>query len=469
MEWGGGARLRPPLPAFLPWLRLSLVTLTFAGVMAGLVALARTPAVKPFLPREYFSVLLVGHVDLAFVAWVLLMGAVLWQVAVPIGMEEGKGGAELASGMNGGRGGLYFSAAGVVLMILSLLVGRGTPVLSHYIPYLAHPVFALGLGLLFLGLSGPAFRALGAGSGNGDPVRWGARVSALSYLLSLFILLVSLLRLPGIEGTLEERVNAVFWGVGHGLQFAYTSAMVTAWLILLRARGREMVRPDMGRFLFALYPLGVAVLALGYLARDPLSLLRSSFPSDVMSWGLGVPTAGFLLLTVRPLVGELGRGERLDFRITSLLMSVIVYTLGGAMAVFGDLSQQTTRIPAHYHAVLGGVTIAFMGLTYELLRREGFRPGEFWARVQPYLYGAGVVLFALGMFWGGVHGAPRKTPGAEWARDPVALLALNLMGVGALLAVAGGLAYLLVAARAAFSPPRRPVAESSDIPGRGGS
>jgi hypothetical protein len=412
--------------------------------MAFLVAVARTPAVKPFLPREYFSVLLVGHVDLAFVAWVLLMGAVLWQAAVPPGMGEGK----LAPGVNGGRGGLYLSAAGVALMILALLAGRGTPVLSHYIPYLAHPAFALGLGLLFLGLLGPAYRVLAAGRG-GDPVLWGAQASSLSYLLSLFVLLVSLLRLPGIEGTLEERVNAVFWGAGHGLQFAYTSAMVTAWLILLRARGREVIRPQVSRFLFALYPLGVAVLALGYLIRNPLSLLRSSFPSDVMGWGLGVPTAGLLLLAGGSLVGELRRGGGRDYRIVSLLMSVIVYTLGGAMAVFGDLSQQTTRIPAHYHAVLGGVTIAFMGLTYELLRREGF-----WARIQPCLYGAGVVLFALGMFWGGMHGAPRKTPGAEWARDPVAILALNLMGVGALLAVAGGLAYLLVAARAVFFPPQ---------------
>ncbi len=437
-ETGGGVSLRPPA-SHLPWLKLSLLALALAGVMAFLVALARTPAVKPFLPRDYFSVLLVGHVDLAFVAWVLIMGAVLWQAVLP-----------LRAGEAGRRAEFFLAAAGVALLTLSLLAGRGTPVLSHYVPYLAHPVFALGLGLFFLGLGGPALRAVLGGGGDGDPVRWGARSSALSYLLSLFILLLSLFRL-GEGGTLEERVNAVFWGAGHGLQFSYTAAMATAWLVLLRARGQEIPLPGLARFLFALYPLGVAVLAGGYLARDPFFLLRSSFPSDVMAWGLGIPTAGLLFLSLVPLGAEAKRGR--DFRISSLLMSVIVYTLGGAMAVFGDLSQQTTRIPAHYHAVLGGVTIAFMGLAYELLRREGFRVGEFWARIQPYLYGAGVVLFALGMFWGGMHGAPRKTPGAEWARDPVAILALNLMGVGALLAVAGGLTYLLTAGRAVFASP----------------
>jgi hypothetical protein len=47
-----------------------------------------------------------------------------------------------------------------------------------------------------------------------------------------------------------------------------------------------------------------------------------------------------------------------------------------------------------------------------------------------------------GMHWAGGHGAPRKTFGFAWANTQ-ALIAMNVMGLGSLLAILGGLAFVV--------------------------
>jgi heme/copper-type cytochrome/quinol oxidase subunit 1 len=105
--------------------------------------------------------------------------------------------------------------------------------------------------------------------------------------------------------------------------------------------------------------------------------------------------------------------------------------------------QQDTRVPAHYHGMVGAVTLAYMGLAPSLLELTGRRP---WSprltRWQPYLYGAGLLGIMIGLHWAGGHGAPRKALGFSWA-NAQALAAMNLMGLGSLLAIAGGLAFVV--------------------------
>ena len=102
-------------------------------------------------------------------------------------------------------------------------------------------------------------------------------------------------------------------------------------------------------------------------------------------------------------------------------------------------------IPAHYHGVIGGVTLAFMGFSYHLLPMLG---RKVWsprlARWQPYLYGTGQTLFVLGLFWAGVHGVPRKTFGmAQGLHDLPQMVGMSLMGVGGLIAILGGIAFIV--------------------------
>ena len=106
-------------------------------------------------------------------------------------------------------------------------------------------------------------------------------------------------------------------------------------------------------------------------------------------------------------------------------------------------------VPAHYHASVGGVTVAFMAGTFLLLplfglsiRQPALRRAATW---QPALYGTGMALFAAGFALAGAYGMGRKIYGAEQAtRGFAETIGLGMMGIGGLVAVAGGVVFLIV-------------------------
>jgi heme/copper-type cytochrome/quinol oxidase subunit 1 len=134
-----------------------------------------------------------------------------------------------------------------------------------------------------------------------------------------------------------------------------------------------------------------------------------------------------------------------------------------------------TIVPGHYHASIGAVTAAFMAATWLLLEPLGL-PLPAGARlrrlvaVQPALFGGGQLIFAVGFALAGAHGTARKVYGAEQAARTLPQSAgLVVMGIGGLVAVAGGLLYLglvLRAWRARSARLRAIPARSRAIPAR---
>ena len=124
--------------------------------------------------------------------------------------------------------------------------------------------------------------------------------------------------------------------------------------------------------------------------------------------------------------------------------------------------------------VVGGVTIALMGLTYRVLAETGEIAWPRLATVQPWLYGIGMLLVVIGMNWAGASGAPRKTfdpalgaAAARWVTP------MNLMGLGGVVAVLGGAAFVVNAFWSLLGVPRvasvaaRPVTLGAVSPSRG--
>ena len=132
-----------------------------------------------------------------------------------------------------------------------------------------------------------------------------------------------------------------------------------------------------------------------------------------------------------------------------LLLSASVFGLGGTLGLFIDGAD--TRTPAHYHGVLGGINLAFMGLFYgfflPLMGRDIEATRSM--RLSVWFYAIGQSLHVLGLFLAGGYGAPRKTAGAAWSIDSLgAQLGLYGLGVGAVIAVIGGVMFIWVAGRA---------------------
>ena len=112
------------------------------------------------------------------------------------------------------------------------------------------------------------------------------------------------------------------------------------------------------------------------------------------------------------------------------------------------------RIPAHYHGCIVGVTLALMGLVYHLLPQLGYgTPAGKVATLQPTLYGAGQLMHILGLVWSGGYGVQRKVAGAEQVlRSTSEVAGMGLMGLGGLIAIVGGLLFVVVVIGAMRAP-----------------
>ena len=98
--------------------------------------------------------------------------------------------------------------------------------------------------------------------------------------------------------------------------------------------------------------------------------------------------------------------------------------------------------------------MAFMGLTLHLLPRLGFRePDLKWSTLVPYVYCAGQLLHIFGLLWSGGYGVQRKVAGTAQELHGFAQTAgMGLMGLGGLIAVVGGIMFLVVVFKAMNKP-----------------
>jgi heme/copper-type cytochrome/quinol oxidase subunit 1 len=136
----------------------------------------------------------------------------------------------------------------------------------------------------------------------------------------------------------------------------------------------------------------------------------------------------------------------------ALLASMLLFIAGGLIGL--TISGNNVKIPAHYHGCIVGVTLALMGLVYRLLPQLGYRVVSGRAAVaQPWVYGIGQLLHIVGLVWSGGYGVQRKVAGAEQVLSRTGEVAgMGLMGLGGLLAIVGGLMFVVVVWRAMRRP-----------------
>ncbi|OGL04432.1 MAG: hypothetical protein A3E31_17940 [Candidatus Rokubacteria bacterium RIFCSPHIGHO2_12_FULL_73_22] len=440
------------------WLGLALGSLVAAGIFAILVAFARTPAVQLLGgAANLFHLALVSHVTFSLTIWFVAFAGVLWTYAAWRSNYRLHPGASWA--------GFAIAAAGSALIAVPAFTASGTPYLNDYIPVIDHPLFWAGLLAAFGGVSVQALAYLaawGRGRRAAEPLEAaGAAVAALAMVLAVATLAATWARLDGGQ-PYPLQLRALFWGAGHLFQFMHTAGMIAVWAIAGSIALGAPSEPARGRGpMWAFVPFMVATAAV-YLVWSPETLLFNRVVTWVTFSGLGGPTLPLAILTLAAVLRARRRLGALPWAsplFSGTVLCFALFAVGGLMGVIGF--RQDTRVPAHYHGMVGAVTLAYMGLAPALLGLTGRRPWKPWlTRLQPYLYGLGLIGIMIGLHWAGGRGAPRKTLGFSWA-DAQALVAMNLMGLGSLLAIAGGLAFVVNigwplvrrAGRCACSPP----------------
>ena len=444
-----GAHYTLPVPADARralasgWLWLALASLVGSGVFSILLVLSRAPYFKDVFPLvDFFRVALVAHVDLSVLVWFSAFAGVLWSL----------NGAARALWL--GWGALAGAAAGTLVMCMAPFAGIAPPVMSNYIPVLDGRLFLRGLLLFGAACAVLVARSLfaaprvGVRPDGAAALRFGLNAAAVSAGVALFAFAWSYFAVPP-EADGKAYFEVLFWGGGHVLQFTWTLLMFVAWLWLADAIGaRTPLSPRIALLLFAIALVSVFATPVIYLAYDVVSVEHYRLQTWLMRIGGGLAIVPFgLAVGIAALKAPPSNTTNAPLR-AALLWSLVLFGAGGLIGL--AIQDSNVKVPAHYHGSIVGVTLAFMGLVYYLLPRLGYaRPQGRLARLQPSLYGAGQLTHVLGLLWSGGYGVQRKVAGAEQVlRGAEQTAAMGLTGLGGLLAVAGGLLFLVIALRA---------------------
>ena len=428
------------------WCGLALLSLAIAGVFALLLAVSRVPGINDIFPwpLQFFDKGLVIHVVFSFVVWFLsILGALLTIAAHRLGEGHPDGGAL-------GRLALWASYGAQPLMFVPGFLDRGDASLNNYVPVIIDPLYYAGLSLLAAGLLLAVIRFLGVmvrRSGPMEPLAVGSLMASLIYLLALLCFAIAGTGLANdtIDGAFNENL---FWGGGHILQFLNVSLMLSGWYVL---GGLSLERPAMHPQQAGL----VQVLLLASALIGPMFyILYDAFSVDQMSaftwlqYLLAPPTLLAAVLigrTIRQSI-PLPRGNP---AFKCLVLSIVVFGVGGFLGLFVDGAD--TRTPAHYHGVIAGVNLVFIGLFLSFFMPLMDRTLVFGRTVTAliHMYAWGQVLASIGLFLAGGYGAPRKTAGdAQGLEAMGAVVGMYLNGIGALIAVIGGIMFIWITAKA---------------------
>lgn len=427
----------------LGWLWLCVLSLLGAGVFSLLLVLSRTPWVQDIFPWvDFFHSALVVHVDLSVLVWSLAFAGILWSL----------NSKPLALWVNWLA--LALAVIGALAIVVAPFSGDGNPLMSNYVPVLQNPLFFSGLLIFAAGFSMLVLHSMstclpvGQWMTGAGAIRFGLNAAAVSAAVAIWCFVWSYLSIPDfVRG--ETFFELLFWGGGHVIQFTYTLLMLVAWLWLSSAGGLQL--PLTPRVVLVILVFGLICVFIAPLINVVYPVMsgdnRRMF-TWLMSYGGSLATFPFSVALVLAFLGPRPFPPAGKLARSCLLSSLILFGSGGVIGFL--IVGSDVRIPAHYHGCIVGVTLALMGLCYELLPRLGYPlQNSRLALMQPWTYGGGQLLHIIGLVWSGGYGVQRKVAGSEQHLDSIERIAgMGLMGLGGLVSTIGGVFFIIVVIRA---------------------
>jgi cytochrome c oxidase subunit 1 len=476
-----------------------VLAILFGGMAAVLVVLTRWPAVHLLGPALYYRALTFHGINM-LIFWIIFFEVAILYFAGPILLGSRVAWPRV------GWGGFGLMVAGSLLIDVAILRGGADVMFTSYVPlravsyfYLGWILFAVGalIGVLNFFATLVVARVERTYEGSIPLVTFGAATAAIIAVVTLahgaIIYIPTWLWSLGVVQNIDPGMyRLVWWGLGHPSQQINVTAMVAVWYLLATLTvGAIPVNEKVCRTAFLLYILFINLASAHHLLVDPQ--LSPAWKVFNTSYGMYLAVLASMVhgMTVPAAVEVAQRKKGLSkglfewlanapwgnpaFAALALSLSLFGFMGGITGVTFGAeqvniISHNTLRIPGHFHStVVAGTTLAFMGLTYYVVPLI-FRRRIAWPRLataQVYLFGIGIALFAAGMTTAGSYAVPRRHWDVQFASsifqppiEPAAFFFLGLMGIGGLLAAAGGALYVLNTVVSVFFGSRVP-----DTPG----
>ncbi len=457
---------------------MAVVCLVLGGTAALLIALTRWQAVH-LLPADWFYRLLTLHGIDMLVAWIVFfeMAGLAFGSTALLNARYAKPWIGWTSFVLMTVGGLMVN--GVVLL------GAGDVGFTAYVPLRAHPLFYLSyilfavgalLGVIGFFVNVVVAKREGRYSGSVPLVVFGLMTAAI--LATYTLLQGAIAIVPAFFWSMGWMQNYdpgiyrnFFWGFGHPAQQVNLAAMVAIWYALAQmTTGAKPINEKFSRLAFILYLFFINLGSAHHLLVDPglsfaWKMTNTSYAMYLavlgsMMHAFSIPAAIEVAMRAKGhnkgLFDWLRNGPWNEPGFGALIVSMILFGwIGGVTGVtigteqINMLAHNTLRLPGHFHAtVVGGTTIAFMGFAYyvvPLIFRRELKLKK-WAVWQPYVYGLGSLLVSVGMIASGLQGVSRRHWDITFAGNVPGTVELSLaiLGIGALIAVTGGIMFVTV-------------------------
>jgi cytochrome c oxidase subunit 1 len=478
---------------FIRWHAVvAVVFLLIGGIGAILLGLTRWPAVHLLDAQWYYRVLTLHGLNM-LIFWILNFEIAVLYFAGTVLLNS-----RLAS-----KGAAWTCFAlmlvGAIMVDSAIMAGNSDVLMTSYVPLRASPWFYLGIILVAVGtLIGVInyFATLYIAhrdrtyEGSVPLVVFGATAAAIIAVVTLLhgavAIIPTWLWSMGMVSNIDPAwYRMTWWGLGHMSQQVNVCAMVSIWYLLgTLTTGSKPLSESVCRGAFVLYILFINVASAHHLLVDPgvgagWKIWNTSYAMYLavlasMIHGFTVPASVEVAMRKkgfnRGLFGWLAAAPWNNPGFSGFFLSLVIFGFGGGITgvVLGTqqiniMAHNTLRIPGHFHVtVVGGTTLAFMALTYYVVPLVFQR--DFYAkalcRIQPYLFGGGITLAAVGMSFAGSYGVPRRHwdiefTGGQFATgfDPGAHVMLGLLGIGAVIAFLGLLLFILLVVAAVFFGP----------------
>ena len=457
---------------------VGIVFLLLGGIAALLLALTRWQTVH-LLPVDWFYRVLTFHGINMLIFWILFFEVAILYFACTTPLNTRLFSKKVA------WVGFALMAVGAVMVDWVILAGKADVLMTSYLPLLAHPAFYLGIILVAVGTLVGVFNFFAtlyvakrdrAYEGSMPIVTFGALAAAIIAVVTLLhgaiVMIPTFSYSMGWTGQPDPIwYRIIWWGLGHQSQQVNVCAMVAVWYLLSHViLGARPVNEAVCRTAFALYILFINIASAHHLLVDPAvgsawKIWNTSYAMYLavlasMVHGFTVPAGVEIAMREKGYTrGLFGWVVALPWRnpaLSGTVLSVLIFGfLGGITGVtlgtqqINIIAHNTLRIPGHFHVtVVGGTTLAFMALAYYVIPLI-FQRDFIWrglARIQPWLFGGGIVLLSLGMSFAGSMGVARRSwdIDAQGVYGPAAHLWLGALGLGGVLAFVGLLAFVLL-------------------------
>jgi cytochrome c oxidase subunit I len=399
---------------------------------------------------------------------------------------------------------------GTLIAAFPIFTGRANVLYTFYAPMKAHPLFYIGVVFLVVGswlsfwIWIPAYlRWRKAHPGEKTPLAavgifatfiiWQMCTLPVAYEVIVQLIPWSLGWTSGVNVVLSR---LLFWFFGHPLVYFWLlPAYVMYYTVMPQLAGGKLYSDFYGRFVFMAFivlstPLGLhhqftePAVSSGYKALHAALTFLVAVPSFVTAFTVAASLEyGARAKGGKGLFGWWSKLPHFDpqrWLFPYLFMGLVIFILGGVTGIvnasygMAGLIHNTSWIPAHFHlTVAGPVFLAILGMSLYLcagLLGRKVVSGRA-ALAVPYLWTLGTFTFSAGLFYGGLHGVPRRTNLGISFLDPDSNAYRHDWVVGEYVGAVGGCIMGLAVAlffyaliRTLLSPRSEPAADSFALP-----